>query len=193
MDLLLNSRQKLTFLTERADLPLVREVAKEMKFRTSGDPNCPGGIVCEVNRRFNVSIWPITSLGFTTEELIRVPDSETVLPCELYTVSVPAACTGYLRRVANWRYADAWLWMHTALQVDELLGASMPLSYECIPPPRTRRPPPLTESEKIESDNALKQLDTWTFRSGEGWMKEMITMMISRVQLSLPFVEPGAK
>ncbi|KAI5468094.1 hypothetical protein BGZ63DRAFT_399617 [Mariannaea sp. PMI_226] len=182
--------QSLSFLTEISDFPLICEVAAEMRFRTRENPDYPGSLVCAVTRRFEIAFTTISSLGITLEELIRVPDDETILPCELYTVSIPTTCTGLLRRVASIPDIDTWNWMEAVMEIDDMLVVGFHLSYECLPSPRTAPPPPLSASEAVERDKALEGLEMWTFRSGEGWMKEMLTMLISRKQLWLPFIRP---
>ncbi|KAI1074773.1 hypothetical protein F5B20DRAFT_426050 [Whalleya microplaca] len=149
----------------------------------------PGKTSYSINPLNRLVLLPLSWAGISRDEAVRLDASANSLPCTIYTVPPPIACTAFVRIASREKRGNklrrgiidslcsviAYHYFDTSYEGD----------YYEIPPDDQ----PLSEKEVLEMNNAVNNLKGWEMKEGEEWIRsELIKAMTGAMRYhDLPF------
>lgn len=115
--------------------------------------------------------------GITADEVVPILVDDGLhpkLPPSARTVPLPAACAAFARIAAREKRTSR---LRGAIieQLSSVIGESLfDMSYEGDYMEIVPNDQPLSEDEKLEIANAVKEIKSWPFREDEEWIKDIL-------------------
>ncbi|KAH6884175.1 hypothetical protein B0T10DRAFT_463058 [Thelonectria olida] len=121
-------------------------------------------------RSLTLVILPLSWTGIDRNELIQLEESETNLPCTVWTMTFPSLCMALGRMYEDAEFGTS-LGQGLLDDLTRLIGKKFlwGANDEGI-------------SEMRKADVVIRQFDSWTYRSGEGKLKELFVQMVITLQ-----------
>ncbi|CCT75793.1 uncharacterized protein FFB20_00885 [Fusarium fujikuroi] len=128
---------------------------------------------------------PISWTGIQQKELVAI--NSPILPCQLWTVPIPAFCAAYLRIIMQ-EHAGSTVRLMANADLASVIGYSMfDMSYEgdYMPTPEdlehldAAEKERMAEKDALEMENALSSIKQWQFTEETEWARDMMLQLVS--------------